>query len=58
VKVYMKAWFPEEAAKFMSFLEVSTSQGSEAVLKSNAIETATGRAGLTIDEWMKGAIWQ
>jgi hypothetical protein len=58
VKVYMNAWFPEGAAKFMSFLEASTAKGSEEVLKSNAIEMVSGNAGLTFGEWMKEATWQ
>lgn len=58
VKVYMNAWFPEPAAKFMSFVESWTAQGKEEALKSDAVRMATaGSSGLTFDEFLKDTTW-
>jgi hypothetical protein len=57
VKVYMNAYFPERAAKYMSFLETETARGAEAILESDAVKVASGGFGLTFDEWMEETTW-
>lgn len=58
MKVYQNAWFPEPAAKFMAFLESLTAKDGEAGFESDAVQMASGRAGLTFDKWMKSAGWE
>jgi hypothetical protein len=57
VKVYMNAWFPEPAARFMSFLEASTAKGAEGVLQSDAVKMVSGHSGQSFDEFLREATW-
>jgi len=59
VQQYMKIGMPEEAAKFMTWLEVNTSKGDEN-RTDDAVERITGRRPQNLDAWIQEnkAAWQ